>query len=1399
MVLLPWLASHGFSAARPRRGPARASPPSSSSIRACGLLRLTVTAGAALAACNAALADCQPNPPASGATVTCTGPTPTSTPLIAPDATGVTVNVNPDAQLAGGGLLMQLGTGAQINNNGAIQAQGDASVGMYLAAGSTLRNFGTLSSNGANALTVAALGTNILLSNEAGGQISVTGNLAAGMLASDADTTTLINSGRIQLNAFQGGGLFAQRSSNINLINASTGVIESTQNEAFGLAAISGRAHSILNQGSITTQGEASHGILLGTMTDSKVVNFGSITTSGGSSEVLNRAYGIFVAESSGNSVLNAAGGTINSSGLGSSGMAILNSTDNLLRNEGTLNVSGAGAQGMYVVSGSGNTLDNRGLLNITGARGNGLRSDDGNTTFLNSGTVIVGGSDAFGVYMQGNGNTLTNTGTIRATATNADGVVSNTVAGSFIATIENIGTIISDKRFAIRGVNGQETVINSGTIQSGAGTAIDLRAGNDTLILRTGSQITGLVDGGAGTDITILEGSGAATNNFQNFETLRMAGTDWRFSGSGTFGATQVQSGLLRVDGTLTSPVNVAAGAALQVGTGGASGTVNGNIANGGTLVFNRSDVFDYSGQISGAGSVVQQGPGTLTLGGANSHAGGTRINGGVLAVGADGALGAAAGPLAFDGGTLRLNAAFDLAASRDVTLGAGGGTVDTQGFTSKIAQPIGGTGAFTKTGAGTLVLAANNPYSGGTTIAAGTLQLGEGGTSGSIQGNVLNNGTLAFNRSDALEFAGAISGSGSLRQLGAGTTLLSASNSYSGGTVVKAGTLAVANSNALGTGTLSMDDGTTLAFAAGSLSLANPIAFTGSKDPVIDTGAFDATLSGGISGAGELTKTGTGALVLAAANNTYTGTTTVAAGTLRAGAANAFSAASAHTVNAGATLDTAGLAQSVAALTNGGTVSVVGSAPGNTLTVNGAYVGNNGLLRMGTALAGSTSISDRLVLNGAGATASGNSTLQITNLGGLGAVTTGNGIEVVSATNGAATTAQSARDAFVLAGGHVDAGAYEYRLYAADASGAGENWYLRSTAPPVPPGTPPGTPLPDSPAAAPRAFVGAPAIPTYRSEVPLFAALPMQLRQGNLAMAGNLHQRVGDEDLADGAPAGQRRAWARLISTDIDVRQNGPVAPSSEGRMNGLQTGVDLYADAAWRAGLYIGQIDGTMDVHGFARGVQDLPVGNSDLRNQYLGGYLTYQNASGLYADAVLQGTRHRYTTQPLTGASVEGKGSGGLASVEVGQSFALSAHWKIEPQVQLVYQDLSLDDTRLSGATVQQHSDSSWLLRAGVRAKGELGTSAGMLQPYARLNFYRSGGGQDVVRFVGPAGSTDIASGADATWGEVAAGLTMTLSPTVSLYGEAGQLFSVGGGSDATVRSDLQGSAGIRMRW
>jgi outer membrane autotransporter protein len=246
----------------------------------------------------------------------------------------------------------------------------------------------------------------------------------------------------------------------------------------------------------------------------------------------------------------------------------------------------------------------------------------------------------------------------------------------------------------------------------------------------------------------------------------------------------------------------------------------------------------------------------------------------------------------------------------------------------------------------------------------------------------------------------------------------------------------------------------------------------------------------------------------------------------------------------------------------------------------------------------------------------------------------------------------------------------------------------------------------------------------------------------------------------------------------------------------VSGLQAGVDLVAAGQWRAGVYVGFLDGGADVSGNARGTFGR-VGSNDLRSRHLGAYATWMDGSGLYADAVVQGSSHRYTVRPDGNASVPGKGDSFTASIETGKSFALTDRWTVEPQAQLIYQRANFDVVPIAGAIVRQDADAGWIGRVGVRIKGDFATGAGRLQPYARLNLYQASAGADMAEFVGPAGSTRFASASGYSAAELAGGFTLALTPGASLYGEVGRVFALGG--DARNKSSVQGSVGVKLRW
>jgi autotransporter-associated beta strand protein len=289
-----------------------------------------------------------------------------------------------------------------------------------------------------------------------------------------------------------------------------------------------------------------------------------------------------------------------------------------------------------------------------------------------------------------------------------------------------------------------------------------------------------------------------------------------------------------------------------------------------------------------------------------------------------------------------------------------------------------ISGTGSLTKQGGGTLTLLGNNSSTGDTTITAGVLQVGAGGTTGFIAGNLVNNAAVMINRSDAITYAGTISGTGTLTKSGAGALTLTGIGTSSGVTNLNAGVLAVGGTSALGSGTLALNGGTLRAASGGgsfaaavslntnttiagsdALTISGPVTLNG-FNTLTFTNTAQTTIGGriGQSSTSILIKQGSGELQLTGAN-TYTGGTLVQSGTVRINnsTGSAFGTG-AVTVESGATLTGAGMIS--------GAVQMNGTwAPGNSpglVTVNSNVVlGGNldmelgGLQRATSATSGS------------------------------------------------------------------------------------------------------------------------------------------------------------------------------------------------------------------------------------------------------------------------------------------------------------------------------------------------------------------------------------------------------------------------------------------------------------
>ncbi len=419
----------------------------------------------------------------------------------------------------------------------------------------------------------------------------------------------------------------------------------------------------------------------------------------------------------------------------------------------------------------------------------------------------------------------------------------------------------------------GKVTVESEACIILGSGLTVALTDGCHTLCIAEGGnlKVEGNITDAATSGGILLKGGGTLT-----------------LSGNNTFsGGVNVKSGTLFVGsdnavgtGTLKLHDDVqlvpsAASVTLSVPV-----VVTGTVENDYT---ENTNALTLTGVISGCGGFDWCSAGTLTLTNCGStFCGGVDVRSGVLLVGGSsrsvedsftGPLGTGTVTLE-DGTTLGvapLSGPITLA--NQIVLGGVDPTIDTTNGNLTLTGYVTGYGALTVAGTHTLTLTGSDDYSGGTTInACATLQIGSGGTCGSIIGDVLDCGILAFNRCDSITFCGVVSGSGSVSVYGGSNSFvtLTATNTYTGGTNIFGGFVVIGNGGTNG-------------------SIVGVVTFHGTTDlggGDLQFNRSDSTSSpyvfaGNISGSGRVSLFGGGAVTLSGANS-YTGGTYIRNGTL-------------------------------------------------------------------------------------------------------------------------------------------------------------------------------------------------------------------------------------------------------------------------------------------------------------------------------------------------------------------------------------------------------------------------------------------------------------------------------------------------------------------------------------
>ncbi|EBS5943507.1 autotransporter outer membrane beta-barrel domain-containing protein [Salmonella enterica subsp. enterica serovar Cerro] len=647
------------------------------------------------------------------------------------------------------GVIVQSGE-AHITNGGMINSDGSwRSYGVEFRDGTygTIVNTGTIittASDGSNKIEDAAIYVHTLNDMAVSGSVSVDNS---GLMQSDFITVALYHGSHFEVVNRVGGVITAGNSSLVG--------IKSTAMELKV-----GVDNLVTNDGTISAYGTANtYGIHYGESTSGGVItNTGSITTTGGGAGDAS----VYVHGNGDGTVVNNSG-TMSSSVYGVY-LDSARSKGHTLNNQAGSAIS---ANTAVAINGNGNIITNQGKM--TGVS-DGLLISGNNNIVTTSGGEISGKN---GIRVsKGSGNQITAKSGSKITTTST-GI---SIAGGNNQITTESGSVIVAKDNGILINSGANNVTNGGSITatgSSISYGIQYNSGASGTITNTGTITT--TGKGAG-DASVYAHGGAVTIN-----------------NSGT-----MDSSVFGVYVTTGHTLNNLAGGSITANTAVQLNGNNNTLANAGAILGDTNGVtingsgntLTSQGKITGGTNAILINSGsknnTLTL---NT---GTEISGSITD---DNNSASANNNLILDGeGTLgsSISGLNSVTSSGDWTLS--GATMNLSGTTNSAL--------WVKSG--TLILNGAMTAKGATVDSGTTLQIGNGGTLGAFNGDIVDNGTLTFNRSDASAYGSVISGSGNVIKQGGGELTLSNNNSYSGGTTIAEGTLTATAGGALGSGNI-------------------------------------------------------------------------------------------------------------------------------------------------------------------------------------------------------------------------------------------------------------------------------------------------------------------------------------------------------------------------------------------------------------------------------------------------------------------------------------------------------------------------------------------------------------------------------------------------------------------